>query len=132
MGKQVEEFDELEHYKEICEWYDEHGLRAPGPDMLPKHGAIVRGLAAGFLILTDANLGILEFYISNPKAGPRERDLALDLITRALLDLGEEYGITNFKADTKIPAIVKRAERFDFKKVGTFTALFLQTKTECH
>lgn len=132
MGKEIEKFEESIHYAEICEWYNEHNLRAPGLEVLPEYGLIIRDLAAGFLIWTDCGLGILEFFISNPKSNKKERDLALDLITRGLMDHGAEMGLHYFKCASDRPQIIARAERFGFKNVGQFTSLFYHNQPEFH
>jgi len=124
----VKEFNETRDYKELVSWYHARDLVAPGLDMLPTYGLIIKGIAAGFIIVTDCNLGYLEFYISNPHTDKKERDLALDLITRGLIEHGESVGISNFKCDTQSPAVMKRASRFGFRDIGLFSNYFLSIK----
>ena len=124
----VKEFVFESHYKMLCSWWHAYGFPEIPEDMLPTYGLVVPGVAAGFLIATDCNLGLLEYYIGNPQAKKEHRDLALDQITRGLLKYGESIGISNFKCDTQIPAIKNRAERFGFVLVGEFSNYFLKAK----
>jgi hypothetical protein len=128
----IRDFDVEEDYDTISTWYLDREEMPPPADMLPTHGIIIENVAAGFLVATDANLAFLDFYITNKNATKLERDLALDIITRRLLEIGEKFGMTNFKADTRIPAIVERAKKFGFKEIGTFTNLFLRTYSGEH
>lgn len=121
----VEEFKEKPHFKIISDWYKGYGL-APIPlDCIPTFGLIDPKVAAGFLIVTDCNLGLLEFFISNPKSLKADRDKVLDQITADLISYGKSIGITNFKADTNIESIKKRAIKHGFEYIGDFSNLFL-------
>lgn len=132
MDKIIRDFNHEEDYDAFSSWYLEREEMPPPVDMLPTHGIMVDGIGAGFLVATDANLAFLDFYITNKNATKLERDFALDIITRRLIEIGESLGCTNFKADTRVPAIVARAKKFGFKEIGTFTNLFLQTVSKEH
>lgn len=121
----VEVFDLDKHFDVMNTWWEAHGQRAIPIDMIPTYGLFVPRVAAGFLIATDCNLGILEFFVTNPKAQPMMRDIALDKITSGLIKYGESIGITNFKADTQITRIKERAEKHGFKYLGEFSNYFL-------
>ena len=99
----------IEDYDMIKQWYEAHGMVAPDPDCFPRIGAVVEGVAAGFLFQTDSKIGLLENYISNPEAGPRERDTALNLITQILIETGRQIGLKSIAGFTSVPAIAKRA-----------------------
>ena len=124
----VKKFDFNKHYRMLCSWWAKRDMAPIPEDMIPTFGLVVDNIAAGFIIVTDCNLGFLEFYISNKDAQKIERDLALDLITRGLMEHGQEMGISNFKCDTQIHAIKKRAEKFGFKNIGEFSNYFLSVR----
>jgi hypothetical protein len=121
----VEEFCQ-DDYPALCEWYAAWGQLPPPLDLLPTFGLVAEDVAAGFLIVTDCNLALLEFFISNPKKTSVERNQALDEITDGLLEYGKSIGITNFKADTQIAKIKERAMNHGFKYIGEFSNLFLR------
>ena len=110
----------------MCHWYESRGLPIIPEDSLPTFGLIVPKVAAGFLIVCDCNLGLLEFYISNPESSEHERGVALDEITQGLIKYGKAIGITNFKADTQNWSVRHRAEKHGFKFIGDFSNMFLK------
>jgi hypothetical protein len=112
-------------YKTLCHWYESRGLNVPPDDMLPTYGLIAPGVAAGFLIITDCNLAIIDFFISNPESDKESRKLALDQIVEGLLEWGHGLGVTNFKADTQNESIKLRATERGFKCIGEFSNYFL-------
>lgn len=114
------------HYDEIKEWYEAWLLVPPPKDSLPGYGLIVPGVAAGFLIWTDAKIGILEFFISNPRITPYQRSLALDELVPALIQHGMNTGLKYFKADTQISSVKMRAERSGFDYIGEFSTYFMK------
>jgi len=124
----VREFKFDTDYVTICKWWLAHKKYTIPVEMLPTYGLIVPNIAAGFLIVTDCDLALLEYYVTNPKSDKKERDLALDLITNRLIKYGESIGVNNFKADTQIKAIKDRAEKFGFRNIGQYTNLVLSTK----
>jgi hypothetical protein len=121
----VNEYSEKD-YDEVSGWYKARSLPVPGVNAFPTFGLVVHGVAAGFLIVTDCNLALIDFYISNPDVTREERDVALDAITEGLLEYGIKIGITNFKADTQVKRIRQRAENYGFKYIGEFSNLFLR------
>lgn len=124
----VELFEKDSDYKTICSWFEKREIAPIPEDVVPNFGLIVPDVAAGFLLVTDCNLGILDFYISNPEANPKDRDLALDEITGGLIKYGRSVGITNFKADTQIEAIKTRAKYHGFDYLGETALLFLKVR----
>jgi hypothetical protein len=122
----VKDFVLERDYNTIARWYESHNQPVPAQDVLPTFGLIDDKAAAGFLIVCDCNLGILEFYITDPESTKSRRDHALDEITTELLKYGRAIGIRNFKCDTEVDAIAKRAEKFGFRHVGSFMNLYLR------
>ena len=117
---------ELSDYDEIKAWYEARHLAVPKPDTFPGYGLIVKNVAAGFVILTDAKLGILEFYISNPWSSEKRRDDALDEITKGLMQYGRQFGCKHFMCTTQLPAIGQRAMKHGLEFQGQFYLYFLK------
>lgn len=125
----VREYDDDEHYEMIKSWWDARKSPHISQDMLPAYGLVVEGVACGFLITTDCNLGILEYYTSNPDAPKDVRGEALDQITNGLIEYGISVcGITNFKADTDAQPIRERAAKLGFGYVGELSTFFLKVR----
>lgn len=124
----VKEFTE-HNYAEFCLWRQAWGLNKIDLDCLPSYGLVVENVAMGFLILTDCNVGILDFFITHPLSEKKIRDDALDEIVNGLLKHGSELGLKNFKADTQIKAIKLRAEKFGFEYIGDYSNFFLKDYT---
>lgn len=114
------------NYAEIKEWYESWLLGVPPKDSLPEYGLIIPAVAAGFLITTNCKLGILEFFISNPRVSNYERHLALDQIVPALIQHGMDIGLKYFKCDTQISSLRIRAERIGFDYIGEFSTFFMK------
>jgi len=119
---------EPQDYEKIAVWWDAHDLPQLPYEDLPNYGLIEPGIGAGFLIMTDARLGILEFYITNPESDVKERSKALNAITKGLIEYGIKVGLKHFKADTQLDAIAERCQKHKFKYIGDFRAYFLSLK----
>lgn len=101
-------------YNEISAWYLKRNMTPVRQDFLPKVGFIVDGVAAGFLIQTDANIAILEPFISNKDAKSHERHAALDAIMEILVNTAEEMGCHGiFGFSTSLP-MIRRALKQGF------------------
>src|SRR5438309_6025945 len=115
---------ETSDFPELDRWLEARGMPISRPSLMPKHGVIVEGIAAGFIYLTDGGIAILDYFVSNPKSDKSERDQSLDVITLSLIQVGHAHGIHAFKCDTKIIAVKERARRLGFMETGEFTAFF--------
>lgn len=123
----VEIFNIDRDYKTIAHWHESRGMPVPPVDMIPTFGLIEPGVAAGFLMVTDCNLAIVDFYVTNPEATREARDAALDQVTIDLIKYGNSVGITNFKTDSQVSAIKDRAQRLGFSYLGETALLFFRT-----
>lgn len=113
-------------YPEILYWHSKQGTNPVPLEDLPSFGLIEPGVAAGFVVLTDARYGILEFYISNPDSRSVDRDKALDAITVGLIDYGKKFGIKYFKCDTNIQSVGLRAIKHGFAFMGKQAFYFMK------
>lgn len=96
---------------EINSWYKARDLYLLKKEWIPPQGFIAPGIAAGFLIRTNTNLGILEHFVSNPAALKKDRRLAIDMIAGLLISAGKSMGILGFMALSSHPEIFKLCEK---------------------
>ena len=108
-------------YDKIIEWCFIRDINPPAQWSLPETGIIVDDVAVGFLITTSNSCGLIDFYISNPTASKKERDIALDGITISLINLAENLGVKKIFCNTQHPAISDRAIKHGFNSLGKFT-----------
>lgn len=81
----------------------------------PAHiGFIVPGVAIGFLIETNAEVGILDSLITNPYVSAKSRDSAMYSIFEYGIKLAEAKGIKSLIGFTIDDNTLKRAETFGF------------------
>ena len=121
----VREFDE-DDFDAFIEWHHQRGIRAVALDALPSYGLVVENIAMGFLVSTDTEMAILDFFITNPETSKVVRDQALDEIVMGLLRYGDEQGFTTFKCDTQLTAIADRANKFGFQFIGDYSNFILR------
>lgn len=109
-----------EDYVQLEKWGYNRDVKAPPLDLLPSTGFIIDDVACGFVYLTNSAIGILEGFITNPEADKNDRNEALDSITLKLIELAGINGCTVLKCETKVDAIVKRANKFGFTELVGF------------
>jgi len=113
-------------YVSLADWCHKRKLPAPPPFLLPPTGIIVDNAACGFLIKCDNQMGILEFYYSNPDIPKNQRSDALDEVTQGLIHAAKRTGIKFLKCDSKLKQICDRAVKHGFKSVGQHEALAME------
>jgi hypothetical protein len=86
-------------YEDICSWWKWWRWPEIGRDTLPMNG--MGGLmvykddiliAAGFLYLTNSNVALIEFVISNPQYRQSDRKDALEVLIMGLEDVSRSQG----------------------------------------
>jgi|ERR1700677_797145 len=80
-----------EDFEEVSSWFHKRNLPI-SIEMLPKHGFIEPGTAAGFIYLTDSNFSIFECFIRNPDKSFEECNLALNTIVTHMIEKSRELG----------------------------------------
>lgn len=113
----------LSDYKEICEWHEGWNMSPPPLEFLSCLGVIIPGIAAGFLSTTNINVGVIDSFISNPKAGKKDRYIALDLIMDKLMYLAKGVGCKAVRFHTRYDTLMFRAKKRGFKEVEKHTML---------
>lgn len=106
-------------YEEIRRWYHDRNMDPIRETFLPKVGYIVPSVAAGFLIQTDAKLGFLENYISNPNTDKKIRRRALFDVTNALIQKARDLGFERLFAITDNNSIPFYCNEYAFKYLGS-------------
>lgn len=108
-------------FLDIAQWFKDRGMSVPFPYDLPTCGKIVPGVAVGFLIKTDTNSAMLDFFVTNPKARMTDRGRAIDLITKGLLLKAKSLGFSRVRCDSQIDTIKKKALSLGFRCSGDHT-----------
>ena len=76
-------------YEQLVRWWNKWEFPPPPLSLLPPTGYIIPGLAAGFMYLTDAPIGWMEWVVCNPDADKKERSKALDEVINKLDAFGK-------------------------------------------
>lgn len=105
---------------DLSRWYEARGQGRVRRDMLPHHGVMVPGVAAGFLYRTDSGICILDGYVTNPEAPVTKRAEALREITDFLLESARFGGASYCMALCKTRGVEKLARRNGFERVGVY------------
>ncbi len=109
--------------EELSRWCVAQGHPAPDIYALPLTGFIEPGVAAGFLYLTDSSGALMGGFVTNREASPEARNLALEVIAKAVIDAADGLGVATLTITTIEPSIVERAKRHGFQDVGRYTML---------
>ena len=82
-------------YYTLVKWWDGWEWEEPVPEMaLPPTGVIEEGLAAGFVYLTNSQVGWITWIVTNPQASTRDRIPAIKDVVRELKKVAENNGVT--------------------------------------
>lgn len=111
---EMRQFNLHDDYSDINAWFHERKGEYFPVKFLSGTGFIVPGVAVGFLIRTDANVGILEPFVSNPHAPEKERDEALNKILKKLVDHAKSLGYRAVFGFSTAQTMIDRALKQDF------------------
>jgi hypothetical protein len=96
----------------INAWLSARALPAAGVDDLGQIGYIVEGVAAGFLLRTDARrVAMLDCFVTNPAAPLRKRYDAVWMLIGRLCAEAHARGIQRLGGFTKSRGMTKLCER---------------------
>lgn len=107
-------------YSDLESMFQTWGMSAPNPDFLPKTGFIKKGLAAGFMYLTDSKIAIIDNFVCNKDSDKMERKECLNTITEMLVNEAMSLGIKLLKCDSNNSEIKNMAIGWGGKEVGSF------------
>jgi len=82
----------LKDKEEINKWWLAWGLEKPHDDCLSPNGFIISknnlNIAAGYLYLTDAKIGYVDFLVSNPEYRDKDRNKLITELIDYLVNIG--------------------------------------------
>lgn len=117
----------------ICAWLAARDLDTGLIQDLPRTGyvAIEDGqvIAAGFLRHCEGSHGLLDSFITDPTAPPKDRDKAMDLLLNRLINHSKKLGIKQLIGFSVDSFTLSRAKRFGMQATP-FTTLVLPLKGE--
>lgn len=99
----------------INSWYAARELPTIPTASFPTNGLIVPGKAAGFLYLTDSDIGLAEGLITNPAAPTIARGRALDRILRGLVVIAKMYNVRHLLGFAALASTERLANNHGFK-----------------
>jgi hypothetical protein len=118
IGRRFEPAKDLEAMQE---WFSDRGLNAKWLEELPPVGfvAVHEGfpICAGFLRRCEGGMGMIDSYVTDPKASPELRDKALEVVTNQIITFAKESGLRRLIAYSVDKNTLLRAERWGFKLV---------------
>lgn len=118
----------LDDLVQVKKWHEDRGINCPDLSYFPPTGFIIDDIAAGFILYTDSGIALIDGYISNPNCKKSEREKALNLITRALIESAKKKGCNVIKCDTKLDCIKIRATKHGFKSLGVYESFAMEIK----
>ena len=110
----VERYEQAKHYADFARWYIARISGAMGPELLPKVGFAVPGVAMGFLYQTDSKVALIEALVANPDVPAAERTGAIDEVVLAIIAEARALGFKVLHGQTEFKVIVDRAKRLGF------------------
>jgi hypothetical protein len=117
---------EKSDHETLQKWCSMRDMPPLNEELIPDTGFIVDDVAAGFLICMNNNMGMIDFYISNPYSDKKERDKVLDEITLELILTAKDVGMKQLICTTQNEAIKKRAMFHGFQFEGEFSAFKME------
>jgi hypothetical protein len=111
-------FDPVQHMEAAQRWAVAQGIAPLVPEILPRVGVVEPGVAVGWLYQTDSRVGLLEEFITNPKASSKSRHAAVDEIGLALLARAKELGLVRVIIHTSHRSIARMCIRRGFTYRG--------------
>jgi len=86
-------------------------------------------ITAGYIRTVEGHYGILDSYITNPEVPGNIRNMALDLLTGALIELAKSYEL-KLIAFSEHKSIHERALRHGFKELPMFFSVLNCSKPD--
>lgn len=121
----------LADYDTVAGWWKAHNEGFPPQEFLPGTGIVMevegKPVCAGFLYRTDSKICIFEWQACDPKAGKKERNVALDGLVDTAIWWAKENGFGMIHSSTNIQRFTKRLKDKGFiGKDRNYTNLFMK------
>lgn len=108
----------------LNDWLEGHHLAPTALADLGGIGFVVDGVAAGFLLRTDARrIAILDAFVTNPTAPLRVRHAAIKALVTKLCDEAKGLGVKKVGGFTNSRGMVQVCHALGFSSVDVFEAL---------
>lgn len=107
-----------ENYEMIKSWWIARGAPPALYEHLPPTGIVIaldgRAICAGFLFLTDANIGCIGNLVSDPKVQKDLRQPSIDFLVKFLTGRAKDRGYSMVVCSTNIPKLQDRFKALGF------------------
>lgn len=117
----IRDFHLTDHAGFIRFWLSSRNLSHTWSDDLPESGFISfqgdDAIAAGFLRKIGIYNGMMEGFITNPKADADLRDLSLDLLAKACIKKAKQLHLKQIMAYSVDERTLLRSQKFGFEKL---------------
>lgn len=99
---------------QINSWLREHGQVELKREDVPSCGLIVDRVASCFLYKSECGTCYIEYMITNPAAASHDRNEAMYLIIRGLIEIARECGMKRIIGITRHPSLADRISTCGF------------------
>lgn len=127
---EVRMFDRKNDYQALYDLCLEHDMKIEDEEM-PALGVVIENenqlIAMGFVRQCEGNVGIMDSVITNPKASSADRNKALNLLYRTVIELAKEWNISHLIGFSRDVGIIERSKKFGFMEINQ-TILSLQIR----
>jgi hypothetical protein len=115
----IEPFDLKKHYAIIAKWWFDRYRQALDLGLIPRTGFIAiskdKPIAAAWLLLTNSQMAVLSYIVSNPKAGLKEISVAVSALIQTAEEMAKASGNTFLLSVSTSTGLSKRLKkRFNF------------------
>lgn len=110
----VRRYHHEEDYDDLCAMMRGRGLEVPPKSRLPQWGWTIDNIIFAFLMQTDAKIGIVEYFVTNPDISDIDRLKACDLMIRKIEDKANYLGMEMLIGSSSIPKVIGLALRSGF------------------
>lgn len=115
-------------YQTIAKWYYDRKLTPPSWADLSETGWIADGRVAGWLLVTNSSVAMIEHLISDPHTLKSSRQESIRKLVGFLVDMALLMGYTNVVAASRHESVAKVAKQFGFQE--TNLKFYLLTESE--
>lgn len=113
----------VEDHKEIAEWWRKRKWDVIPLEALPVTGVVVfedgKNICAGWLYTTGTAFGWLEWIVTNPEAGLKQRAEAVRKVIETLKGMALAHGVKIIFNSSKSRGLIKSMEKTGFYKTDT-------------
>lgn len=116
-------FEFYEHVKCMYDWSKARSSYFPDEVYeIPEHGLVILDISSkpicmGFIRKIEGGYGLIDSYLSDPSQSPKDRDEALDLLTKDLVNLAKQLGILRLLANTMDSNTLERSLKHGFSRL---------------